>query len=180
MKKLLSVIMAAVMTVSVLAISAMPVFATPSKSATTAVSKGPTLTVNGSAANNDIHYTADSNNSSSITFTYVGQGTLTGWEENLKDLGFVEGTDYAKAENTDGSLTVDFKTDATLDAFNNGDVIINALVTSATTTSTATTKKNDSSKSPSTGVATSVIAGSIAVAGAGIAVLSATKKRDAE
>lgn len=41
-------------------------------------------------------------------------------------------------------------------------------------------KKNSSSKSPATGASSAVMAGAIAAAGAGIAVLAATKKKENE
>ncbi|MCM1114946.1 MAG: hypothetical protein NC397_05565 [Clostridium sp.] len=185
MKKMLSVLLAAIMTVSVCAVSVIPAMAAPSPTATTATNKRPSLEVNGVANNKDISYTPDKDDASSITFTYDGEGTITGWENNLDDLGYVEGTDYIATENEDGTYVIDFLNTEALEAFENGDVIVNALVDfdetdAEPTKKNETTKKNDSSKAPATGIATSVIAGSVAVAGAGIAVLSATKKRDAE
>ncbi len=179
MKKLLSVMLAVMMSVSVLAISAIPAFAVVSPTATTAADKGPTTQVNGVDNDTDVTYTPDKDDSYTITFEYTGEGTLIGWEENLNDLGFVEGTDYTKTENSDGTLTICFLTDESYEAYQNGDVIVNALVEFDTTTTSAATT-NDSSTSPDTGIATSVIAGSVAVVGAGVAVLSATKKKDAE
>lgn len=178
MKKLLSVLLAAIMSVSVMAVAAVPAFAVPSPTGSTAAPKGPITEVNGSVNDKDITFTPDANDSNTIIFDYTGEGTLIGWEENLNDLGLVEGTDYTKSENPDGTLTITFITDKAQQAYNNGSVVVNALVKFASTTTSA--KKDDSSKSPSTGFTTSVVAGSIAVAGAGVAVLSAIKKRDAE
>lgn len=182
MKKLLSVVLAVIMTMSVLAVAAIPAFAVESPTATTATNKGVTTQVNGVVNTKDVIYSAAQSNPYSVTFKYTGAGTLIGWEENMKALGFVKGVDYdyTAVENKDGTFTVTFISDKAKAAYENGDVIVNALVKFDSTTSAATTKKNDSSKSPETGIATSVIAGSIAVAGAGIAVLSATKKKDAE
>lgn len=181
MRKFLSVMLAAVMAVSVFAVTVIPAMAAPSPVATTATQKGPTTTVNGSTNTTDVTFTPDPNNASKIDFAYTGEGTVEGWSNNLGEIGFAEGTDYTAVENPDGTYSITFLNDEAKAAFDNGQVVVNVDVKFATTTTTAgTTKKNDSSKSPSTGAAASVIAGSIAVAGAGIAVLSATKKRDAE
>lgn len=178
MKKILSVILAVMMSVSALAVAAIPAIAAESPTATQATDKGPTTQVNGSNNDKDVHYTPNPNNSSEITFEYTGEGTLTGWEDNLNDLGLVEGTDYTKVKNPNGSLTITFLSDKAKDLFNNGDVVVNAIVKFATVTTTGAA--NHSSTSPATGVTTSVIAAGVAVAGAGIAVLAATKKKDAE
>ena len=45
---------------------------------------------------------------------------------------------------------------------------------------TRTGKSNGSNKSPKTGAAVSAVAASVALAGAGFAVLAASKKKDAE
>lgn len=181
MKKFLSVMLAAIMAVSAFAVSVIPAMAAPSPVATTATNKGPTTTVNGATNTTDVTFTPDPNNSSKIDFEYTGEGTVEGWSNNLTEIGFVEGTDFTAVENADGTYSITFLNDEAKKAFDDGKVVVDVQVKFATTTTTAgTTKKNDSSKSPSTGVATSVIAGSIAVAGAGIAVLSVTKKRDAE
>lgn len=181
MKKFLSVMLAAVMAVSAFAVSVIPAMAAPSPTATTATQKGPTTTVNGATNTTDVIYTPDKNDSNKIDFEYTGEGTVEGWTNNLTELGYVEGTDFTAVENPDGTYTITFMNENAKKDFDNGKVIVDVKVKFDTTTTTAgPTKKNDSSKSPGTGIATTVIAGSIAVAGAGIAVLSATKKRDAE
>lgn len=181
MKKILSVMLAAVMAVSAFAVSVIPAMAAPSPTATTATQKGPTTTVNGAINTTDVTFTPDPNNANKIDFEYTGEGTVEGWTNNLSEIGFAEGTDYTAVENPDGTYSITFLNNNAKKAYDDGKVIVDVTVKFAvTTTTTGTTKKNDSSKSPGTGVATSVIAGSIAVAGAGIAVLSATKKRDAE
>lgn len=177
MKKILSVLLAVMMTVSVFAVSAVPAMAAMSPTASTAAPSAPKLEVNGSETTTEITYTPDKNDSNKITFEYVGEGTLTGWEENMAALGFAEGTDYTVVENSDGTFTITLISDGAKDAYETGKVVVNALVKDAPA---KTTDKNGSNKSPNTGIATSVIAGSVAVAGAGLAVLSATKKRDAE
>lgn len=177
MKKILSVLLAVMMTVSVFAVTAVPAMAAMSPTGTTAAPSNPKLEVNGGTTTTDITFTPDSNDSNKITFEYVGEGTLTGWENNMAALGFAEGTDYTVVENSDGSLTITFISNDAQDAYETGKLTVNALVEDAPA---KTTEKNNANKSPNTGIATSVIAGSVAVAGAGLAVLSATKKKDAE
>lgn len=182
MRKFLSVILALMMAVSVFAVASISAFAVESPTATTA---GPTdiiIEINGGDANKDVTYTINEVNGTLVAhFEYNGEGKLIGWNDNLASLSFVAGVDYTRTVESDGSLTLTFISDAAIAAAKNGKVVVNAVVEFPDgQTTTVKVNENDSSKSPSTGVATSVIAGSIAVAGAGIAVLSATKKRDAE
>lgn len=184
MKKLISMVLSLVM-VAAMAVCAMPVMADDvlSPTATTAQNKKPILEVNGSGTDTDITYTVDPTNPNKVTFEYNGDGTLVGWENNLVDeLGFVEGSDYEAIFNEDGTYTITFISEEAIAAWNNGTVKVNALVEydEDDTTKPSTTKKNGSNKSPSTGAPTSAIAATVAVAGAGFAVLAATKKRDAE
>lgn len=186
MKKLLSVVLAAIMTVSVFAISVVPAMAADtvnSPTATTAVDNAPTLMVNGVVTVTDITYTVSGTSVQSVTFRYVGEGTLIGWEHNLQKLGLTESTDYTVVNNADGSLTINFISAAANEDWDNGEVTVNALVDfgdGTTAVQVDTTKANDSSKAPATGISTSLVAGSVAVACAGIAVLAATKKRSAK
>ena len=89
--------------------------------------------------------------------------------------------------NADGSQTITFISQKAITSWNNGSVVVNAVVefaddaTQATekdTTKATEPKKNSSSKSPATGASSAVMAGAIAAAGAGIAVLAATKKKE--
>lgn len=186
MKKLLSVVLAAIMTVSVFALSVVPAMAETvnSPTATTATSKKPTLMVNGVPTQSDISYTSSDTVPNVVVFTYAGEGTIVGWEDNLSDLSLVEGEDYTVAYNEDGTLTITFISETAIDEWEAGNITVNAVVEydedATTTTSAATTKKNDSSKAPATGMSTAVVASGVAVACAGIAVLAATKKKDAE
>lgn len=183
MKKIISVVIATIMAVSVFAMTAVSAFAAPvnSPTASTATDRKPTLQVNGTPTTTDITYTPDKENSTTIHFVYTGDGKLVGWEDNLKDLGLVEGVDFTATTNSDGSLTIKFITNDAVSHWKNGDVLVNAVVDFGNgQTGTTAVKPNTSNKSPSTGVSTSVIAGSVALAGAGIAVLSAAKKKDAE
>lgn len=135
--------------------------------------KGPTLEVNGSPTDADITYTQDKDNDYSFTFKYTGSGSLNGWTDNLNDLGLVEGVDYTAVQNADGTFTITFISAQAKEYWDNNEVVINAVVD----LSNVTTKKNDSSKAPATGMSSSVLAGGVAVACAGVAVLAATKKK---
>ncbi len=178
MKKVLSVMLSIIMTVCMLSVTAIPAMAADVNSPTAAVVTRPTTQVNGgTVGENDIHYEQVNDNPYTATFTYVGEGTLVGWEDNMADLGFTEGVDYTVVYNEDGSYTIMFISDEAQAAYTGNSVIVNAVVEFADGSTTAV--KNDSSKSPSTGLATTAIAGSAAAAMAGFAVLSA-KKRDAE
>lgn len=181
MKKFLSVLLAAVMTVSVFAISVVPAFAAQSPTATTAEENKPQLEVNGEITKTEVTYKVEDDGEGHIsaTFRFVGEGRLRDWEDNLKELGFVEGKDYTTANNKDGSYTIVFLSAEAQAAFENNKVVVNAIV-DRTGDGSGSTDGNDSSKSPSTGLATAAIAGTIAAAGAGFAVLSASKKKDAE
>lgn len=185
MKKLLSIILAAVMTVSVFALSVVPAMAADtvnSPTAPIAVSKGAVLQVNGVVTKTAITYANSESKNNTVVFTYVGEGTLKGWENNMESLGFAEGKDFSATMNSDGTYEITFFNDSALACFAKGTLVVNAIVDlgTGTTAVTVTTKKNDSSKAPATGISTSVVAGSVAVAFAGAAVLAATKKKDAE
>ena len=89
--------------------------------------------------------------------------------------------------NKDGSETISFISQKAVTAWNNGSVVVNAVVDfdEATTKAskeskekTTKAKKNTSSKSPATGASSAVLAGGVAAAGAGIAVLAAMKKKE--
>lgn len=177
MKKLLSVILTAIMAVSVLSLTAVTAMAEPVVNSPMAEPIGAITQVNGVVNTKDVHFATTGTAPLTVSFTYTGEGTLKGWETNLAALGFVKGVDYTLVENKDGSLTVTFMSDSSVKSWDDGEVIVNALVDFD---SASTTKKNDSSKSPSTGIATIAISGSAAAACAGFAVLSSTKKKDAE
>lgn len=154
----------------------------------------PSTQLNGETNDTNITFTQDPENPYSILFEYNGDGTLVGWEHNLDKLGYVEGKDYTVVENADGSLTITFVSEDAKESLRVKDVVVNAIVefgegqettdtvtdsaTGTTGTTTGTTNKNDSAKAPATGLATSAVAGSIALAAAGFAVLSAKKKEE--
>lgn len=181
MKKILSVLLAAIMAVSVFAVSVIPAVAAPSPTASTAIDSRPQLQVNGKLTKTDITYAVSEGENGAIaaTFRYVGEGTLKSWEHNLAVLGFEEGEDYTAVQNKDGSFTITFISAEAKAAFGKDSVIVNAIVDIKDNNGKNTTS-NGSSKSPETGIAAAAIAGSVALAGAGIAVLSAVRKKDAE
>ena len=177
MKKFLSVVLAAIMAVSALAVSVVPVMAADTVNSPSAeVEFSPVLLVNGSTKYSGITFYQSEDDPYTYTFVYDGQGKLTGWEHNLQTLGFVSGTDYTATENEDGSLTITFISAAAKAAVDGDSVVVNAIVDM---TGVEDADKNDSTKSPDTGTATSAVAGTVALAMAGLAVLSA-KKKDAE
>lgn len=182
MKKILSIVLSLAMVFAVMAVSAIPAMAdVASPTATIAQDRKPILEVNGSASGTDITYTVDPTNPNKVTFEYNGDGTLVGWENNLTDdFGFVEGTDYEAVFNEDGTYTVTFISKEAIEAWNSDTVVINALVEFDEDTTATTGKPNGGHQSPPTGAPTSAIAATVAVAGAGFAVLAAAKKRDAE
>lgn len=181
MKKFLSVFLAVMMAVSVFAVSLIPAMAdnttVKSPSASPVGPSGPTLEVNGAPAGSDITYTEDEGDYS-YKFNYVGGGTLLGWKDNLNDLGLVEGVDYTAVENADGTYTITLISETARSYWDNNQLIVDAIVKlNESTTAATSTNTNDSSKAPATGMSSSVLAGSVAVACAGVAVLAATKKK---
>lgn len=179
MKRFLAVLVAVIMSVSVMAAVSVTAFAVESPTATTAQDKKPITTINGDVDKDDIRYTEDPNDPYTITFEYTGDGILEGWDENLNDLGLVDGQDYTTINHPDGRFTITFISANAKQLYDNREVIVNAIVKFPTAT-TGTTSKNNSNKAPETGIATSVVAATVAAAGAGFAVLSASRKRDAE
>lgn len=180
MKKLLSLALAAVMAVSAFAVSVIPAMAAETVNSPSAeVIERPTTQVNGVANSVDITFTQSADDPYCVSFTYTGKGILKGWEYNLQTLGFVDGTDYTAAESKNGVLTITFITDDAKAALEADKVVVNAIVDMSGVDSDSNADKNDSSKSPDTGLATSAVAGGVALAMAGLAVISA-KKKDAE
>lgn len=182
MKKLMTILMAVAMVVTMSATTATVFAAASPQTVPTTQKVVHNLTVNG-ADSADIVYTPSSSNANEITFAYTGSGTLNRWETNLDLLGLLDGTDYTMSEDKDaGTLTITFISQKAIDMWNNGTVNVNAIVTfdedDTEEEETKTTKKNTSSKSPSTGAPSALAAGSIALLGAGIAVVAAKKKNE--
>ena len=171
MKKFLAVIMAVMLVVSFGVSSTIVASAadtTIGSQQTTKKRVKPSATVNGGKTSDvEIDYDDDSN---SITFTYTGDGDLEGWN-------FYDGDGNLLAENVDYTVVYDGNS-AIVTVINSDidEVVANALVKGVD--SEGTTKKPGSSTSPDTGAMGLT---GLAVAGAGVAVLAAIKRKsDAE
>lgn len=197
MKKIVSLVAATALAVTMFVFGATTAMAVPSPTApttqpTTAPTTQPTTAVTTTQPSGHDHFFVNGEQSTDVTYTpgsdkneitfgYTGDGTLDGWETNLDKLGLVEGVDYTITENPDGTITIKFISEKAIALWDSNKVDINALVSDEEPEEDeTTTKKNESSKSPNTGISTTAIAGTVAVLGAGVAVLAATKKKDAE
>lgn len=171
MKKIISLVLSLVMAISVGAMATIPAMAkdvVSPHSTTKAVDIS--TKVNGSTSK-DITFNRDKNDENVITFTYNGNGNLTGWEFP----GMKEGKDYVVTSEEGNSITIEL-----INGYD-GNVVANALVDNGSETTKSnkeTTKKTDKkSTSPKTGA---VSAAGIAVAGAGVAMLAALKKKSSD
>lgn len=190
MKKIISLVIAAMMAVSMFAVTVPAMAANVSSPTAATLQEGKAQTTVNGETRQGVTYSVNAQTKKSVTFTYNGEGTFKSWTDNLSALGLAEGTDYTKVLNADGSQTITFISQKAITSWNNGSVVVNAVVEFADDTTQATEKdttkatkatepkKNSSSKSPATGASSAVMAGAIAVAGAGIAVLAATKKKE--
>lgn len=175
MKKLLSILIAAVMAFSVATITTISALAAPSVSSP--VTTPVVLTIVGQVNGKDSRDVNYSEKDGQVTFTYVGNGVLKGWEFP----GLVEGKDYTIVGEYGNYITIKLIGDVK-------NVTGNAIVefddaeptTEDKDDKTTTKKPSDDSKSPSTGIGmTAGLAMTGALAGA--AVLTAMKKKqDAE
>ena len=172
MKKLLSIVLSVMMIFAVGAASTTMAMAADQVGSiqTTSKSINVTVEVNGNVSK-DITYKKDASDPKKITFTYNGDGDLIGWEFYDEDHNLlVEGVDYEVVSEDGNTITIlltGYEDDVTANAkvkFDNGE-----------TTTKKGGKGNNSSKSPKTGA---VAAAGIAVAGAGVAILAAMKKKD--
>lgn len=173
MKKLLSVLLALVMVAAVGASSMVAMAADAVVGSIQDAPKPPSDPVgevNGSPST-DVHWEKDPTNPNKITFTYDGDGDLTGWEFP----GMREGIDYKIIAQQGNSITIEL-----LNGYN-GQVSANAIVDfgddEEDEAEKKPAKKNKKTTSPNTGA---VSAAGLGVAGAGVALLAAMKKRDAE
>lgn len=193
MKKIISLVIAAMMAVSMFAVTVPAMAANVSSPTAATLQEGKAQTTVNGETRQGVTYSVNAQTKKSVTFTYNGEGTFKSWTDNLSALGLAEGTDYTKVLNADGSQTITFISQKAITSWNNGSVVVNAVVEFADDTTQATEKdttkatkatkatepkKNSSSKSPATGASSAVMAGAIAAAGAGIAVLAATKKKE--
>lgn len=190
MKKIISLVIAAMMAVSMFSVTVPAMAANVSSPTAATLQEGKAQTTVNGETRQGVTYSVNAQTKKSVTFTYNGEGTFKSWTDNLSALGLAEGTDYTKVLNADGSQTITFISQKAITSWNNGSVVVNAVVEFADDTTQATEKdttkatkatepkKNSSSKSPATGASSAVMAGAIAAAGAGIAVLAATKKKE--
>lgn len=167
MKKLLSILLAVMMIFAVNASATVAMADTVNSIESTTKATSTIGKVNGQTSN-DVTYERDPDDPNKITFTYIGEGDITGWEFP----GMTEGVDYRIISQDGNSITIEL-----LNGYD-GDVIGDAQVDfepgSETTTKKASTGK---STSPATGA---VAATGLAAAGVGAAILAAIKKNDAE
>lgn len=165
MKKFISIIMSIMMVLSLGAITVMPVMAATVSSEEPVNPGVVTGQVNGQNSN-DVSFVVSPANPMEFTFTYGGNYEFLGWEFNGLETG-----DYTVVSENGKTITIQLTASGATKNF-----VANAKVNAPapTPTPTPTPDKDDTSKSPSTGVAM----GGIAVAGAGVAMLAALKKKD--
>lgn len=167
MKKLISVILSVMMVLSLGALSVMPVMAATVSSEEPVNPGVVSGQVNGQNSN-DVTFVISPANPMEYTFTYGGNYEFLGWEFNGLETG-----DYNVVSENGKTITIQLTASGANKSFV-ANAKVNAPTTSTTPTTPSTGDKDTSGKSPSTGVAI----GGIAVAGAGVAMLAALKKRD--
>lgn len=142
MKKIISLVVATMMAVSMMAVSALPAMAADNVSSPTAavLQQGKAQTTVNGETKQGVTYTVDATKASKVTFSYKGEGTFKSWSDNLGSLGLAEGTDYTKTNNADNSLVITFMSQKAITAWNEGKVVVNAIVEFATTTAASTTE----------------------------------------
>ena len=167
MKKIISLVIAAMMAVSMFAVTVPAMAANVSSPTAATLEEGKAQTTVNGETRQGVTYSVNAQTKKSVTFTY---NLCLQQDRVLK-----------------GSQTITFISQKAITSWNNGSVVVNAVVEFADDTTQATEKdttkatepkKNSSSKSPATGASSAVMAGAIAAAGAGIAVLAATKKKE--
>jgi hypothetical protein len=168
MKKLLSIVLSVMMIFALGSTTMVAMAATVQSYESTTKASTISGQVNGQTSSN-ITYERDPEDPNKITFTYNGDGDITGWEFP----GMEEGVDYQVLDEDGNTITIEL-----LNGYD-GDVVANVLVDEEGETAEKTTKKSTTGKStsPNTGA---VSATGLAVAGVGVAVLAAIKKNDAE
>lgn len=164
MKKFISVVISVLMAVSVMTMATVPAMAAQSPQSTTHA-RVISTEVNGTAST-EVTYSPDATNPNKITLTYTGSSTVNGWEFP----GLVEGVDYEILSESGNSITIIMLNEEV-------DVTANALVDEEEETTKPNKKPDNGNTSPNTGAMT---AAGIAVAGAGVAILAALKKKDVE
>ncbi len=169
MKKLVSVLLSIMMVVAVGAMSVVPAMAATSSNITVG-SGDQTFTasgaVNGQLTTSDVTIKVSDSDSYEVRFDYVGKDEFIGWEI----IGLEEGEyTIVKKEGTTLIIKVDPSVAATKREFT-----ANAITKKSANSGSTTGNTDKSGTSPSTGAS---VAG-VAVAGAGVALLTALKKKD--
>lgn len=169
MKKLVSVLLSIMMVVAVGAMSIVPAMAATSSNITVG-SGDQTFTasgaVNGQLTTSDVTIKVSDSDSYEVRFDYVGKDEFIGWEI----IGLEEGEyTIVKKEGTTLIIKVDPSVAATKREFT-----ANAITKKSANSGSTTGNTDKSGTSPSTGAS---VAG-VAVAGAGVALLAALKKKD--
>lgn len=169
MKKLVSVLLSIMMVVAVGAMSIVPAMAATSSNITVG-SGDQTFTasgaVNGQLTTSDVTIKVSDSDSYEVRFDYVGKDEFIGWEI----IGLEEGEyTIVKKEGTTLIIKVDPSVAATKREFT-----ANAITKKSANSGSTTGNTDKSGTSPSTGAS---VAG-VAVAGAGVALLTALKKKD--
>ena len=170
MKKLVSVLLSIMMVVAVGAMSVVPAMAAVSSNIT--VGSGDyeftaSGALNGKPATLDeVTVTVNPSNKYEVTFEYVGKDEFIKWEI----LGLEQG-EYTIVKSDSKTLVIRVVASV---AEQKKDFTANAITKKSSSTSASTPSKDNTGKSPSTGAS---VAG-VAVAGAGIALLTALKKKD--
>lgn len=169
MKKLISVLLSIMMIVAVGAMSVVPAMAATSSNITVG-SGDQTFTasgaVNGQPTTSDVTIKVSDSDSYEVRFDYVGKEEFLRWEI----VGLEEGEyTIVKKEGTTLIIKVDPSVAATKREFT-----ANAITKKSANSGSTTGNTDKSGTSPSTGAS---VAG-VAVAGAGVALLTALKKKD--
>lgn len=169
MKKLVSVLLSIMMVVAVGAMSVVPAMAATSSNITVG-SGDQTFTasgaVNGQPTTSDVTIKVSDSDSYEVRFDYVGKDEFIGWEI----IGLEKGEyTIVKKEGTTLIIKVDPSVAATKREFT-----ANAITKKSANSGSTTGNTDKSGTSPSTGAS---VAG-VAVAGAGVALLTALKKKD--
>ena len=169
MKKLVSVLLSIMMVVAVGAMSIVPAMAATSSNITVG-SGDQTFTasgaVNGQPTTSDVTIKVSDSDSYEVRFDYVGKDEFLRWEI----IGLEEGEyTIVKKEGTTLIIKVDPSVAATKREFT-----ANAITKKSANSGSTTGNTDKSGTSPSTGAS---VAG-VAVAGAGVALLTALKKKD--
>lgn len=164
MKKLVSAVLSVIMVLSVCCCACLPVMAADIN----VISPGDidyvdvVVKVNGKESM-DVVFERDPENPNEITFTYDGTGNVDGWEFEPA----VDGSKVTIVKQEGNKITIK------VDGVSVDKVVANAIVKDADSGKQPT----DDNKSPATGAAAAT---GLVVAGIGVAILSLTKKRDAE